>query len=150
MLQEVCKDVKTEPKLIPLSGETFRLKSTNTRQDTRLDISARGVWNIMEMSFHDGNASNDGPIDQVFRKHEQEKKRVYNDRIIQVEKSTFTPLVFSTSGGIGRETETLHKRLVKLISDKKGTHYCGTMSHVRRKLLFPILRTTLAAIRGFR
>ena len=156
LLQEVCKDVKTEPKLIPLSGESFRLKSTNTRQDARLDISARGVWNTMEKTFYDvrvfydGNTSNDGPIEQLFRKHEQEKKRVYNDRIIQVEKSSFTPLVFSTSGGMGKEAETLHKRLVKLISEKRGTPYSGAMSHVRRKLPFSILRTTLAAIRGFR
>ena len=48
--------------------------------------------------FHDENISNNGPIEQVLRKHEQENKRVYNDRVIQVEKSSFTPLVFSTSG----------------------------------------------------
>ena len=102
--------------------------------------------------FHDGNTSNDGPIEQVFRKHEQEKKRVYNDKIIQVEKSSssFTSLGFSTSGGLGKEAETLHKRLVKLISEKRGTPYSDTMSHVRRKLRFSILRTTLAAIRGFK
>ena len=87
LLQEVCKDVKTEPNLIPLSGESFRLKSTNTRQDARLDISARGVWNTMEKTlydvrvFHDGNTSNDGPIEQVFRKHEQEKSVQRQDYI---------------------------------------------------------------------
>ena len=75
---------------------------------------------------------------------------MYNDRIIQVEKSSFTPLVFSTSGGMGKEAETLHKRLVKLISEKRGTPYGDTMSHARRKLRFSILRTTLAAIRRFR
>ena len=156
LMEEICKDVRKEPKLIPLTGETFRLRSTNTKPDARLDISARGVWNTMEKSFYDvrvfhaSNISNSGPIDKVFHKHEAEKKRMYNDRIIQVEKSTFTPLVYSTSGGMGKEAETLHKRLVTLISNKRGTPYSETMSHVRRKLRFSILRTTLAAIRGFR
>ena len=110
LLQEFCKDVKTEPKLIPLSGGSFRLKSTNTRQDARLDISDRGVWNTMEKTFyvvrvfHDGNTSNDGPIEQVFRKHEQEKKRVYNDRIIQVVKAPLRHLC-------SRQAEAWGKRL---------------------------------------
>ena len=155
-LEEVCKDVQTEPKLLPLTGETFQLRSTNTRPDARLDISARGVWNTMDKTFfdvrifHDGNKTNSGPIDKVFHTHEAEKKRTYNSRIIEVEKSTFTPLVFSTSGGMGLEAEKFHKRLVTLISIKRGTPYSETMSHVRRKLRFSILRTTLTAIRGHR
>ena len=73
--------------------------------------------------FHDDNASNSGPIETVFQKHEQEKNTVYNDRVVQVEKSTFTPLIFSTSGAMGKEATKLHKRLVSLISHKRGTPY---------------------------
>ena len=97
LLEEVCKDVRTEPKLLPLTGETFKLKTTNTRPDARLDITARGVWNTVDKTFfdvrvfHDGNKSNSGPIDKVFQKHEAEKKRTYNSRVLEVEKSTFTP-----------------------------------------------------------
>ena len=32
-------------------------------------------------------------------KHKKEKKRAYNERIIQVEKGMFTPIVVSTFGG---------------------------------------------------
>ena len=156
LLEEVCKDVRTEPKLLPLTGETFKLKTTNTRPDARLDITARGVWNTMDKTFfdvrvfHDGNKSNSGPIDKVFQKHEAEKKRTYNSRVLEVEKSTFTPLVFSTSGSMGKEAEAFHKRIATLISNKRGTPYSDTISHIRRKLRFSILRTTLAAIRGHR
>ena len=59
---------------------------------------------------------------------------MYNDRIIQVEKSSFTPLVFSTSGGMGKEAETLHKRLVKLISEKRGTSYRGRLQRTSAKI----------------
>ena len=156
LLEEVCKDVRTEPKLLPLTGETFKLKTTNTRPDARLDITARGVWNTVDKTFfdvrvfHDGNKSNSGPIAKVFQKHEAEKKRTYNSRVLEVEKSTFTPLVFSTSGSMGKEAEAFHKRIATLISNKRGTPYSDTISHIRRKLRFSILRTTLAAIRGHR
>ena len=44
--------------------------------------------------FHPGADSNRGDLKKVYKKHESAKKRAYNERIIQVEKATFTPLVF--------------------------------------------------------
>ena len=35
----------------------------------------------------------------LFRKHELDKKREYGERVREVENSSFTPLVFSTTGG---------------------------------------------------
>ena len=57
---------------------------------------------------------------QVYRTHEREKKRTYNERIIQVEKGSFTPIVVSTFGGMGQEAESFHKRLAQLISEKRN------------------------------
>ena len=109
LLSEVCKDVTIEPHLIPLSGEVFP-RSTNISQEARLDVSARGVWNAMDKTlldirvFHPGSPSNAMlSVPGMFKKHEDEKKRTYNRRVIEVEKATFTPLVFSTSGGMGKK-----------------------------------------------
>ena len=38
----------------------------------------------------------------VYRRHEQEKKRSYEQRIREVEHATFTPLVMLTTGGMGK------------------------------------------------
>ena len=38
----------------------------------------------------------------VYRIHENEKKRQYSRRILDVERGTFTPLVFTTTGGVGK------------------------------------------------
>ena len=35
--------------------------------------------------------------------NEQEKKRAYNERILQIDHGTFTPLEFSISSSMGRE-----------------------------------------------
>ena len=43
LLTEVCQ-VSTEPDLQPLTTETFRLKSTNTQDGARLDISVNDFW----------------------------------------------------------------------------------------------------------
>ena len=37
-----------------------------------------------------------------------EKKRHYNKRVTAYENGTFTPLVFSTTGGMGRECKTFY------------------------------------------
>ena len=157
MLREVCFDVQKEPVLLPLSGEQFRLKSSNTAQEARPDVSARSVWNNLDKVFfdvrifHHGAKSNQlATVEAAFKKHEDEKKRVYNQRIMDVEKATFTPLVLSTHGGIGPEAEKFNKRLAVLIAKKRGILYSEAVSFVRTRLRFSILRTVLMAVRGFR
>ena len=48
--------------------------------------------------------------DQILKKAKQEKKRSYNDRIIQVENGTFTPLIFGTNGAMDYECENVQLR----------------------------------------
>ena len=152
-----CKDVLSEPNLAPLTGETFYHKTANTADDARADISCRGLWNTMDKTFldvrvfhHDCPSNNKEEAAKVYKKQEQEKKRSYNARILEVEKATFTPLVISTHGGMGEEAESFYKRLATLIANKRGHLYSEVMSFVRRRLRFCILRSCLAAIRGYR
>ena len=101
--------------------------------------------------FHHSCPSNSNQeITSCYKKHEGEKKRSYNACILNVEKATFTPLVFSTHGGMGKEAKAFHKRLASLISTKRDILYSDVMSYVRRRLRFCILRSCLAAIRGYR
>ena len=45
-------------------------------------------------------------LSSVYRKHEQEKRRQLDRRVREVEHATFTPLVLSTTGGMGRAATT--------------------------------------------
>ena len=45
----------------------------------------------------------------AYRKHEQIKKRAYEQRIRGFEHATFSPLVLSASGGLAREATTFYK-----------------------------------------
>ena len=55
------------------------------------------------------------PIEEVYVAHEQEKKRNYNERVLQIERGSFTPIVGSTFGGWGNEADKHHKRIATLI-----------------------------------
>ena len=62
----------------------------------------------------------DKSIDQVYIALEKEKKRAYNERLILMEKITFTPIVMSTSGGVGNEVDRHHKRIASQIAEKRS------------------------------
>ena len=48
------------------------------------------------------------------------KKRKYNSRVIEIEQGTFTPLVFTTTGGMAHECLRYHSRLAGAIICKKA------------------------------
>ena len=97
---EVCHDVKTEPDLQPLTGETLSLTSANSSDDTRLDIAMNSFrWGQFEQTYLDvrvfnplaaSNSNTD--ISKCYHKHENEKKRTYEQRIRESEHSSFTLL----------------------------------------------------------
>ena len=86
----------------------------------------------------------------LYSEGEAEKKRKYNNRIINVEKATFAPLLFLTTGGMGPECTRLNKRLAELTANKTCQSYSLVMKHIRTRLRFALLRATLIAVRGVR
>ena len=85
-----------------------------------------------------------------FTKHEREKKRQYNNRIVNVEHGTFTPLVFSVNGGIAKECLKFHKFVAEKIANKSGCRYEKVLPIIKCKLSFLILRAFLMCVRGSR
>ena len=157
LLAEVCKDVAIEPVLEKLSGETFKCKSTITSDDARLDVSARGFWTRGQRAFFDVKVFNPyaqtysgKTISQAYSVNEQTKKRNYNQRVLEVENGTFTPLVFCANGGMGPECRHFFKRLCGLIADKRGDRISSITSWVRTRTSFALLRSAIMGIRGTR
>ena len=152
----ICKDVEVEPSLLPISGEVLP-SGTVMGEEARLDVCARNLWSPLAKAFADirvfhPQAQTNGTksICAMYRSHELEKKRKYNSRVINVEKGTFTPLVFSTSGGMGMEATLFYKRIAERVANKTLQRYSDVVSFIRRRLRFDLLKTTLIALRGFR
>ena len=110
MVSDVCKDTEIEPKLTPLTGEELQGRTSNNSNEARVDIGTRGFWERGQQAFFDlrvfdPNACRyrNKSLQQCHVTNEQEKKRAYNQRIIQIDHGTFTPLVFSINGSMARK-----------------------------------------------
>ena len=157
LMTEVCKDVQVEPKFTELSGERFPLKSTNIENDSRLDISARSLWGRGTKAYIDVRVFNptakcyqNQSLAAAYVSNEKQKKREYNQRVIEVEHGSFTPVVFSCFGGMSRECSAFYKRLAQMISDKRDQPYHEVSSYIRTRLCFSLLRVATICIRGWR
>ena len=156
-MSEVCKETETEPLLQPLSGEIILPRSANKQEDARVDIKTVGLWGRQQSAFFDvrvfhPNAPSyrDKSVAALFRKHELDKKREYGARIREVENGSFTPLVFSTTGGASRETTVVFKRLAELLANKRNLPYSITLAWMRCHVSFALMKSTISCIRGSR
>ena len=102
---------------------------------------ALGLWAPLTRAFFDIRVFNplapsnwSKQIPQMYTHHEDLKKNEYNARIIQIERASFTPLIFSCSGGMSNETDKFIKQL----------------AFIRRRLRFDILKSCIISLRGER
>ena len=61
-----------------------------------------------------------------------------------------TPLVFTITGGIADECVRYHSRFAELSANKKGESYSSTISWIRVKVSFTIVRSAILCLRGSR
>ena len=89
-------------------------------------------------------------IKAAHKTNENSKKREYNDRILQIEHGSFTPLVFSTFGGMSVECSNLFNKVAEKIAEKRDIASSIAKSWIRTKISFSLLRTTNLCIIGSR
>ena len=156
IIDEVAYDVRIEPPLEPLTGEELP-RNASREDEARLDIAARGFWQPSAMAFFDVRVFSPfakthlkTTLDAAFDSQEQQKKTKYNQRVIQVEHGSFTPIVMSAYGGYGRETERFLSQLIHKISEKKDVPLSSISNYIRTKLSFILVKAQVMCIRGSR
>jgi hypothetical protein len=149
--------VETEPQLQPLSGESFRLKSANKEEEARSDVKCVGFWRGMRQAYFDikvvspfARSNLNKPHKSLFHEAEQQKDREYKARINQIEQADFTPLVFTTAGGMAPRMQLFLKRISLLISEQQDLVNSVVSGWLRCRFSFALLRTTLICLRGTR
>ena len=157
LLKKTCHGVATEPSLQPITSETFRMASVNKQDGARLDIVANGWGGAYERAFFDVRVFNPfapsnrhSSMASSYRHHESLKKRHYEQRIREVEHSSFTPLVFSLTGGLGPAATAFYKRLASQLSDEWNQSYSSTIGWLRCRISFSLLRSSIMCLRGAR
>ena len=79
-----------------------------------------------------------------------EKKRAYNERMLQVNDGTFTPLKFSINGIMRRECQKFYSRLKQMISENRDLPQSFSSNYIRTKVCFGLLKSSLLCSRGSR
>ena len=96
---------------------------------------------------HVNSKTNQGkPTAAIFKEQESEKKRKYQQRVLEVEMGSFTPLIFGTNGGMGEEC----KMFIKHLAEKDVEGYPSVISWLRTRISFEILKSVNTSIRGSR
>ena len=113
-IDKICNNVEIEPRLQPLDNERFHLRSAVTSSEARLDIKAGGFWVRGVTAFFDVNSKcyQNKPTPEVFKEQEEEKKRKYQQRVLDVEMGSFTPLVFGTNDRYMHALEVRERRFL--------------------------------------
>ena len=148
LLSLVCNDVQTEPVLQDITGEQLS-RGTNKVLEARLDTHARVFWGRQRSTFFDVRVCYPN-VDLNLNRSANCTKTRRSVYMRTVECDTFTPLVFTTTGGLGKECNRHHSRLADLISTKKGGSYAKTISCIRAKTFFSSIRCALLCLRGSR
>ena len=141
-----------------MTGEQLTLRSANREDGARLDIVAENFWGRdWQRAFFDVRVFNpfapsyrNTTLSQCYRRNELEKRRAYDERIREMEHGSFSPLVFSTAGGMGSTANVVYKRLTSMIAEKHKKGYSKTMNWLRCKLSFSLLRSAIMCLRGSR
>ena len=89
------------------------------------------------------------PLPQLYRRNENENRRKYEQAQL-AENCSFTPLIFSTSGGASQLTKRFLQVLSAKLSEKKLGTYAEALSWLRTRFPFTIARAGSLCLRGFR
>ena len=147
-------NVGVKPVLQPLGGERMDHRTANSEDSARLDIKADNFWNGDRRSaFFDIRVFNplapsnrNQTLTSCYRWNEQEKRCAYDQRVREIEHGSFTPLVFSASGGMGPAARVFYKKLASMIATKHNK----TLNWMRCRISFSLLRSAVMCLRGSR
>ncbi len=106
-----------------------------------MDVKARGFWDRMQCAFFDIRVfyPRSAQLSTAYTKHESEKRRVYGQRVRDIEHGSFSPLVFSSTGGMGKEA----KIVTRICKEKHPVLKNDELDSLQALFLAPAIITSL-------
>jgi hypothetical protein len=121
---------------MPVSPAVKRFFQDNRTED-RGDILVRGLWArgtdcIIDVHITDVDSKSQRSKDphKVLEAHEREKKKKYLEACLK-QRRHFSPFVASTDSLLGKESQTLLKKLSALLAGRSHTRRFVAMSMLR-------------------
>ena len=122
-------------------------------------MSARGFWTRGQDALFDERVFNPDAssyalcarsLDAIFRQHEGVKSLQYQERVVNVERGAFAPVVFSVNGPAGPASTAFLRHLCLLTSQSSGGSYLPLIGYYRCPVSFALLRYAVLCVRGAR
>ena len=85
-----------------------------------------------------------------YSRFESTRSAEYEERINKVDCGSFTPMVLSSSGGMGPRMSMALKHLAKITAEKTNQAFSVTFALLRCRFVFCLLRSELVCLRGSR
>ena len=128
LLSKVCKDVDVKPHLLPIDSDVLNTRSTVTSPEARLDIKAGSFWSRGETAFFDvcrtyvnSTCNQKKSTESIFLEYEKDKKRNYQQRVIDVEMGFPPPRFFGTNRRKGKECKLFLSNLADKLPPPRKT-----------------------------
>ena len=109
-----------------MDNEPLHYATANHEDGARLDEVARDFWGQnRQRAFFDirvfnsfASCHSQSPLSRCYITNELEKRHAHDERVREVERACFSPLVFSASGGMGPSATTVYKKLASMLAEK--------------------------------
>ena len=158
LLSEMCTDVGIKPALQPLDSEPLWYATAIQKDGAPLDVVAWDFWGLnRQRAFFDirvfnpfSNSYLHSPLSRCYVTNEQEKRRAYNERVREIKRACFSPLVFSSCGGMGLTATTVYKKHASMLAGKWDMNYSQCLYWMRCRLCFSLLRSAIMCLGGYR
>ena len=135
----------------------LRYQTSIKEDNARHDLSALGFWRHGEKAFFDIRVFD--PVAQrhfnrnlqaVHLRQENENRRQYEEQVLHVEHASFTPLVFTIAGGMGKAAQKCFSRLAEMLAGSRSQLKSIVTAWMQCRLSFSLLHSAILCIRGTR
>ena len=89
-------------------------------------------------------------LKDAYKYRESLKNSKYPQTVLEVEQSSFCPLIFGCTGGAAPAATRTMQRIAEKLSEKRHKSYAETINYIRTKISFALLRSAILCIRGCR
>ena len=149
-------DTEIEPRLNPVEDHTLP-SGANTTEHARTDIRIKSFLRDFQDTHFDIQVINtqaDSHLQhtpmEAMKKAEDNKNRLYKERLQMVENATFIPMIFTTKGARARATSRALNRIATRCAAKNKEDQKDASKRISTELSFLFLKIELACVRGRR
>ena len=121
------------------------------------DVRVRAFWRNQQSAFFEFRVFNSCAKSyssmtpaELYERFESTRSAEYEERINKVDCGSFTPMVMSSSGGMGPRMTMALKHLAKRQAERTNQLFSVTFALLRCRFVFCLLRSALVCLRGSR